>query len=66
MFPKHRLTFALVICLLAACAPSPSPMPVTSEPTETKVTEEVIAFYSDRDGNPEIYALRAMGAGWHA
>ncbi len=42
---------------------SPSDTSSLSNPPVTGIQGGVIAFYSDRDGNPEIYTIRSDGSG---
>jgi Tol biopolymer transport system component len=54
----------LVACAGNTIAPSTdSPGQAAPTTTQNPDTFEVIAFYSDRDGNPEIYTIRADGSG---
>ncbi len=75
----HRVKFFLGLLIMALSACSPTELTAQSEETQsvgyvttatagmtpTKPTnpEGVIAFYSDMDGNPEIYIMQADGSG---
>ena len=74
----HRMKFflGLLVMALSACSPTelttqPEETPAnetvataTEEATPTRTTnlEGLIAFYSDMDGNPEIYIMQADGS----
>ena len=75
---KYRLLLLVFILVGSACQETPfatpladtTAVPTTMQPTEmateTSVpngSDEVIAFYSDRDGNPEIYTIHPDGSG---
>ena len=73
----HRFKFLLVLLIMLISACSPGEVATQTEvapavaktnaptvetmPTETGIQEGSIVFYSDHDGNPEIYIMQADG-----
>jgi len=62
---KFSIVMMLILLVGNACQSASSTLPATAmpEPSETGIAEEVIAFYSDRDGNTEIYTIHPNGSG---
>ena len=74
----HRIKFLLIllVILISACSPTETPAqteeaPAVEEslapteeakPTVIETQERSIVFYSDQDGNPEIYIMQADGS----
>ena len=70
MIKVCRLALVALVVWLAACsatltpAPAPSSLPADVSPTASGSAPDsgLIAFYSDRDGNTEIYVMNADGS----
>lgn len=75
---KLPFVILVVIIIMTSCQDTPSvtpladktAVPATTQPTEiasemnrSNGSSYVIAFYSDRDGNPEIYTIKPNGSG---